>query len=334
MIWTACDKWLKSGGTGKSKVIDEWKQKADKGVVVTKIVKLSSADQDLLPAIARCTNSQNAIRNQDFLALERDFTRWAEQMKVQYEIFMETQRGEWESRQAYQRQHPQEPVYREHANAFDLIKVYGAGWLGVPGLAFGDNAPFIPPDGPIYEKILADNRDNEEEFGVDDLYAAYCLKKAADNYGFGKKGGDKPSSRGQTRYIFYMVVAELLLDILTSSPRFSTHPSLKDLTRALLQLFKPEHHIALVVLLDTGVALIDEYLSEEKTDTAFKEPILTAKFHSDLGSYLKSPILGKRDMDKNSPYLHRMLADYKRMLSRHFGAQPSPRDLILQVVAF
>ncbi|MDQ2717737.1 MAG: AIPR family protein [Chloroflexota bacterium] len=113
----------------------------------------------LLRNIARFTNSQNAIRDQDFLALEEDFNAWAERMSIDYNVFMETQRGQWESQQAFQQQNPQARRFKDHANAFDLIKVYGAGWIGLPGVAFSDNAPFIPPVGSVYRQIIDENQD-------------------------------------------------------------------------------------------------------------------------------------------------------------------------------
>ncbi len=37
-------------------------------------------------------------------------------------------------------------------NAFDLFKVYGAGWMGEAGLAFGTNSPFLPK-GKVFDEI-------------------------------------------------------------------------------------------------------------------------------------------------------------------------------------
>lgn len=257
-IWDVCYNRLESGGTGSSRTQEEWYAKASKGVVVTKIVKVGAAGEELLQNIARFTNSQNAIREQDFLALVSDFDLWAERMEKDYHVFMETQRGKWESYQADQRNRKASKV-KEHANAFDLIKVYGAGWMGLPGLAFGDNTPFIPPSGTIYKQIIEVNRANNDEFGTDDLYAAYRLKISADKYGFGGKSADTKPSRGQTRYMFYMVVLDLLEDVLVWS---NTKKTPKELTRALLKLFKKENEAVADVLLDMGVQLIDEYFSD------------------------------------------------------------------------
>lgn len=119
MIWEVCQKQLGSGGTGTNSKTDIWCQKAGRGVVVAKIVKVGPTGTSLLRDIARYTNSQNAIREQDFLALESDFTVWADQMKKTYDVFLEIQRGEWDSQRAFQKQHPHTHRFERHANAFD-----------------------------------------------------------------------------------------------------------------------------------------------------------------------------------------------------------------------
>jgi hypothetical protein len=56
----------------------------------------------LLEAITRYTNSQNAVREKDFLALTSDFKTWARQMAERYGVYLEIQRGGWDSRRALQ----------------------------------------------------------------------------------------------------------------------------------------------------------------------------------------------------------------------------------------
>ena len=127
------------------------RRRLSRGGVVTKIV---SSDEAEIINITRFTNSQNSVREQDFIALHSDFRNWAEEMANEYNIFMEIQRGGIESRKAYEKQHPNQPKFEDYVYAFDLIKVYGAGWVGVPGLAFGKNAPFLP-QGSVYERIVS-----------------------------------------------------------------------------------------------------------------------------------------------------------------------------------
>ena len=216
---------------------------------MTKVVKVAAAvySEDELKAITRWTNSQNAVRPQDFITLEPGPHSWPTRMAEKYNVFLEVQRGGWESQKALQKQNPEQPKFDDNhwANAFSLIKVYGAGWLGEAGAAFGKNAPFVPPDGSIYKKIMS-NDAGEAEFGVDDLYAAYRLQAAADNYKFGR-AADKPTRR-QTRFLFYMAVLELLKDVMIRT--LPGIPKPRDLTLALLQLFDPANEEAVKLLLE------------------------------------------------------------------------------------
>lgn len=147
-IWEVLRPKLDAGGTGQSIEVNDWRARAERGVVVTKIVKGDSAS---ITHITRYTNSQNAVREQDFLALRKDFGEWADGMAANHNVFLEIQRGGWDSRRAYQQAHPGSRQFTKHANAFDLIKVYGAGWLREPGPAFGRSAPFLP-GGMVFKK--------------------------------------------------------------------------------------------------------------------------------------------------------------------------------------
>ena len=211
-IWEVCHTRLEAGGTGDNPELEAWRKRVEQGVVVTKIVKVGNEGEKLLEAITRYTNTQNAIREKDFLALTSDFKTWAHQMAERYDVFLEIQRGGWDSRRALERQKPDLHQFKQMANAFDLLKVYGAGWLGEAGVAFGKNAPFLP-NGSIFRKIVNEEGVVEgEPFGVDDLYAAYLLQNAANKYEFGR--GAPQDSRRQTRFLYYMVTLDLLKEVL------------------------------------------------------------------------------------------------------------------------
>ena len=174
-IWEVCHVRLEAGGTGSNPELEAWRKRAEQGVVVTKIVKVGNDGEKMLEAITRYTNTQNAIREKDFLALTSDFKTWARQMAEQHDVFMEIQRGGWDSQRALQKQRPDLHHFKEMANAFDLLKVYGAGWLGEAGVAFGKNPPFLP-NGTIFKRIVNEEGVVEgEPFGVEDLYAAYLI---------------------------------------------------------------------------------------------------------------------------------------------------------------
>jgi len=207
-IWEVCHARLEAGGTGSNPELDEWRKRLSGGVVVTKVVKVGNAGEALLEAITRHTNTQNAIRERDFLALTSDFRSWAREMAERYDVFLEIQRGGWDSRRALQKQNLALRQFTRMTNAFDLLKVYGAGWLGEAGLAFGKNPPFLP-NGSIFKRIVSEEGVMEgEPFGVEDLYAAYLLHTAAETYKFGR--GAEQDSRRQSRFLYYMVVLELL----------------------------------------------------------------------------------------------------------------------------
>src|SRR5690606_17049938 len=127
------------------------------------------------------------VREKDFLALSNDFRSWQAGMAERYDIYLEIQRGGWDSQRAFQNSNPASRQFQHHVNAADLIKVFGAGWLGEAGTAFGQNPPFLP-EGTIFKRIVAPAEDGQSPFGIEDLYAAYLLQEAADAYGFGRGG--------------------------------------------------------------------------------------------------------------------------------------------------
>ena len=196
-IWDVLDGKLNAGGTGQDFAAEAWKQRAGRGGVVTKIV---SSDEAEITKITRFTNSQNSVREQDFIALEGGFRNWAAAMADEYGIFLEIQRGGIDARKSWEKQHPETQTYADYVNAFDLIKVYGAGWMARPGVAFGKNAPFLPGN-TVFQQMVS-RQEKEPAFGTLDLYAAYKIKCLADAIGFGR-GADR-SSRKQSKICFTM----------------------------------------------------------------------------------------------------------------------------------
>jgi len=321
-IWEVCYRLLEAGGSGISPKVQSWRELAEQGVVVTKIVKVSSSGDILLQDITRYTNSQNAVREKDFLALTSDFRTWAQQMAQRHNVYLEVQRGAWDSQKALQAQKPGIPQFKEHANAFDLLKVYGSGWLGEAGAAFGRNAAFLP-NGTVFRRII-NNETTDEPFNIEDLYAAYLLERAADEYKFGR--GAPQMSRRQTRFLFYMVVMELLKDIVVRVTGTSTN---KELTRNLLKLFQVGNETAVKTVLDVAIEVIDEYLRSTNPDSVFEEPHMKAG-NSDLNSYLKWERLGKTE--DSSPRFRTLLTMMKGLMGRSLGGQKSPRDIIVEAL--
>ena len=313
-VWEVLKQYLDPGGTGQSDALTKWRAAADRGVVVTKIVKSDNAQ---ITDITRFTNSQNSVREQDFLALRRDFRSWADAMADHYGIYLEIQRGGWTAQKAYQDAHPNSRQFSQYANAFDLVKVYSAGWLREPGNAFGRNAPFVPGTGRIFKRITS----GKESFGVDDLYAAYRLQKLADGFKFGR--GAELASRRQTRFLFYMVAIDFLKETLIRANR---PYSPGELTKALLVLLKDENQDARQELLNAAIEVIDVYLNPGSDDSLYKEP----RFRENLNDFLKWEQLGNNE--DATPFFKSLLADHKRFFGRSRAGQPSPRDLVTQAL--
>lgn len=298
-IWEVLDSKFNAGGTGQDAAAEAWKQQVDRGGVVAKIVRSDEAE---ITNITRFTNSQNSVRDQDFIALQSSFQNWAAAMTDEYRIFLEIQRGGIESRKSWEKQHPETQTYADYVNAFDLIKVYGAGWMARPGVAFGKNAPFLP-GGSVYDRIIS-RQDGESVFGVRDLYAAYKIKGAADQIGFGRSSPIQ--TRKQSRFLFYHIVMRMLSNVILLTPQFRNPPVSENvLTDAVLLLADPKSAEAFSTLCNAAVQLLDQYLALDGDNSVSKEATLRETHGGDLNGFLKAENLGS---DQHSPLLVQSLA--------------------------
>ena len=313
-IWEVCHQRLDSGGTGANPEIDAWKARAAQGSVVVKVIKVGNSGELLLQAITRYTNSQNAVREKDFLALTEDFRTWQRQLADRYDIYLEIQRGGWDSQKALQNHVPHAKVFHKNANAADLVKVYGAGWLGEAGLAFGKNPPFLP-DGSVFKRIV----NGDQPFGAVDLYAAYLLQQGAQSYNFGRAA--EKASRRQTRFLYYLMAIDLLRDAL-SRGSCATDP--RSVSVALVGVLGND--AARPALLDPAIEAIDSYGTQGGDNSLFDEPAYRDAFNSDLNAFLKWERLGRAE--DATPRLRDTLAITKQVMGRASAGQPSPRSLI------
>lgn len=302
-IWQVLDSKLNAGGTGSDSATSVWKEQVKRGGVVTKIVRSDEAE---ITNITRFTNSQNSVRDQDFIALDTGFQSWAAEMANEYGIFLEIQRGGAEARKAWEKQHPEQPKFDDYVNAFDLIKVYGAGWMSEPGRAFSKNAPFLPlPKGSVYERIIS-RQDGGPAFGARDLYAAYRIKSVADGIGFGRNA-DRPSRR-QSRFLFYHVIMRMLANVILLTPQLQCPaPSANDLTNAVLKLVTTDAQDRLTMLQNAAVTLLDQYLTAGSDNSAHNEKSFTENHNGDLNAFLKAENLGSQ---AHSPLLVQLLAQH------------------------
>ena len=320
-IWEVFHRYYRAGGTGVNPEIEAWKARAGEGAVVTKIVKVGAAGEQLLQAITRYTNSQNAVREKDFLALSSDFSGWKAGMADRYGIYLEVQRGGWDSQKALQNANPATRQFMRHVNAADLIKVYGAGWLGEAGVAFGKNPPFLP-GGAVFKRITALPDEGQETFGIEDLYACFLLQESADRLGFGR--GALPTRR-QSRFIFYMVTVALLRDVLNRAQKPTGQ---RDISIALAKVLEDE--AAHSALIDQAVELVDSYFTQGSEDSVFEEPALRNAHFGDLNAFLKAEKFGRtRDF---TPKLFDGLALTQKAMGKAYSGHPSARDTIIAAV--
>ena len=316
-IWDVLSRKLAAGGTGGNAELDAWKLRLARGVVVVKIVKVGTADAALLNEITRYTNSQNAVSEKDFVALHNDFQMWALEIADKHHIYLEIQRGGWDSQRAFQKQNPETRQFKHTANAFALLKVYGAGWMGLPGLAFGKNPPFLP-GGHVFHEVLNRVDGSERPFSVSDVYAAYRLHSLADEYRFGR-GADKPT-RGTSRFLFYYVFVELLKQMMAHA----SLPTLQEnVTDAMLALLSPSAQPEGLELGGAATELVDEYLTQGVGDNSVdKEPA----FSGNLNQFLKSEKVGQISF---TPKLRQLVGDYGRVMNRGGRGEAAPRERIV-----
>ena len=316
-VWDVFHNRLGAGGTGVNPEVEAWKEKAAQGVVIAKIVKVGESGEALLQAITRYTNSQNAIREKDFLALTGDFKTWQAELADKYDLYLEIQRGGWDSQKALQNTSPKAKQFKQHANAADLIKVYGAGWLGEAGLAFGKNPPFLP-DGSVFKRIVNRTDADGGPFGAVDLYAAYLLQQATATMGFGR--GATKTSRRQSRFLFLMVVLELLRETMS---RANLPLDQRSVSRTLVRVFHDE--VAGDTLLERAAEVIDSYFNPDSDNSVFTEPAYRDAFNSDLNAFLKWKKIGKSEAD--TPRLRTSLAVSKSAMGMTFSGT-SARSII------
>lgn len=276
-----------------------WEKKLSSGIVMLKIVEIGNANEnpeqykELLKKITKYTNSQNAVKATDFITLEDLFTKFQEDMKVQYNLYLEIQRGGWDSQKTLQKNNPNiKPLFNsqkgleEYANAFDLIKIYAAGWLRKPGLAFGKNPPFAP-GGAVFKQITETKKENHSILNSEHLYACYLLKVEADKIQFGNKANDFWLK--QTRYLFYFSIIEIIRDIIKKGIK-EIHNEFQVISKSIIYIFtkcKTEKE----ELLTAVINLLQGYMTgDENTQSIFSEPeYLKSK---DLNAFLKREKLG------------------------------------------
>lgn len=280
-----------TGGTGQNN--NQWKQNYANAVVMLKIAKVAD-DDELLKNITRYTNSQNAIKDKDFIALDGNFVKLKKELADKYAVFLEIHRGAWAAQLTLQKKPGYKAIVFDKyrwANVFDLIKVYGSGWLSKAGEALNDNAAFSP-NGSVFKEIM-----DKEDFGVDDLFVAFHLLKVVENKETKKK-------LGSMKFVFYRVVILLLKPIINKINM--DHKNNYVITQCLVSLIKDGE--AFKLLIQESIKVIENYLNSADRNTYTKEPSMQKT--ANLNSFLKNPkILNKEEYSPNLFFLIDRISD-------------------------
>jgi hypothetical protein len=201
------------------------------------------------------------------------------------------------------------PQFETYANLFDLIKVYCAGWLHQPGLAFSGGTHIFSPGGPIFKEVS----EGPKAITAVDLMAAFLLQKAAAKIKFGREAEkDKKDSRRQTRFLFYSITIRMVRDMLEfkNKPMTPVH-----ISKALKKILESDDQSAQQALLQNAVLLIDDYMksSEEEIDhTVYKEKFFREFCGRDLNQFFKH--IGKTNAE--TPELAELQKFYKICMKR------------------
>jgi hypothetical protein len=257
-IWDVLNAQDNSGGTGEGS--KQWREKFNRAIVIVKIAKVFE-DDELIENITRYTNSQNAIKDKDFIALNSDFSKFKKDLADKHKVFLEIHRGSWALQLALQAKKPNtKPFFIKEswANVFDLIKVYGAGWLGKAGDAINQNSLFVPK-GRIFNEIM----NQEDGFGVDDLLAAFHLLKKTES----KEVKAKIKSM---KFCFYHIFIELLKPIIVSIGKNQNSNFV--ITQSILRLV--EHRESFDILANQVVMLLETYLNSGHDNSYANEPYM------------------------------------------------------------
>lgn len=163
--------------------------------------------------------------------------------------------------------------------------------------------PFLP-NGNVYKRMVS-RENTEPAFGPRDLYAAYKLKRAADELKFGRNAN--VPSRRQSRFLFYHVAMRILHDVILLTPELhQPDVSSSVLTDAVIKLTETGLEKRFGVICDSAVGIIDQYLTfgTANDQSAYNEKTLRELHNGDLNGFLKAENLGRQN---HSPLLWQAL---------------------------
>ena len=326
-IFEVVDSKIGSGGHRKGTDADEFRDRILTSALVVKIVQ--TTDEDALRKITLYSNTQNAVRSRDLVALDNDYIRWKREVEEKHGKFLEIQRGGWDSRKAFERKMPNaKPRFTaakgaEPINANDMILVFASGWLGYAGTAAKRPADFLPPNGFAFKEII---KLPVEDFGADAFVASNLLYKRGKELDFASRSPVAPPRRRLTRYVFYYTFVQLVRAIV-SEPDLPARP--RDITNFILAL--ADHPDDLFhSLSETAASLIDQYFDEGSATPFVLDPGWLET--GDLGTFVKSSRLDQRNIPDKAPRFQQSIDVQVASLRQRFGKQPSLRDRYREAV--
>ena len=293
----------------------DWEKMLSKGIVVVKIVKVGDDGEALLINTTKYTNFQNSVSQKDFIALEKGFKHWQSEMERLYNIYLEIQRGGWESVKSQNQKTFEGKEYKDHINAFDLLKIYGAGWMEDPGFAFSKNTAFAP-NGSVFNAIM-----KIETFGVKDLYASYLLLSQTEKYNFGRRSEEL--ERRMTRYLFCFLIINLVKKVMVYA---SIERTYENITKAVIGIFENDESAAAQNLINSSLNVIKTYFNKDEDNSIQTEP----NFYGDVSGFLKGEKIGKSE--DYSPKLIELIHDENKYLKRSLHGDTPQIEAIVEAI--
>lgn len=320
-IYEVLDRKLGSGGSGHDQELSDYEDRLSISHLVVKVT--TTDDESELGRITRYSNTQNAVRQRDLVSIDDHFNRWKDGVETKYGRFLEIQRGAWDSRKAYERNNPNAlPRFTAGAGATpiqanDMIKVFGAGWLGFPGLAPRRSSDFLPPDGTVFSQIIALT---DDEFGPDELVAANQLHELGNARLFGSRSRNAPPMRRLTRFIFYFVFIEILKSILAQNGGSGID---KSATKAILKL-EDGSRVLLDALADVAAQCLDRYFGDGEHGPFTGDPGFIET--QNLQRFVHSARFNRPNLETSVPRFLEHLRATVTATGIQMGVEPSLRD--------
>ena len=229
-IWEVLSSKLDAGGSGTSTNLDAWRARAEKGCVVAKIAKVGSEGEALLQDITRYTNSQNAVRERDFVAINQGFRTWHRELADGYNLYLEIQRGGSGTRGA-----PSRNRTRGDGNSRGLrarsISPRSTGRLACRAWPRVRQEPTFFAQ---WQRLHTNDRRTARRAPVRSMRSLRGLPSldSSKRMGFGRGGS---TARRQTKFLYYFVFINLLRDALQKEQLPS---GLRETTDAVIRLLK------------------------------------------------------------------------------------------------